>query len=102
MDTTVATTILAQLGGRRFLAMTGARRLIGSADSLSFTLPGTPGFVRHGITVCRITLTPMDTYTVQYLRVRRGQVRLIQTCENIYADELQACFTQETGLDTHL
>jgi hypothetical protein len=102
MDTTVAQTILAQLGGHRFLAMTGARQLIGSATSLSFTLPGTPGFVTAGINVCRITLTPMDTYTVEYLRVRRGQVHVITTCADVYAEDLQDCFARETGLATRL
>lgn len=102
MDTTVATTILEQLGGRRFVAMTGARNLIGSADSLSFRLPGTPGFVNNGINVVRITLTPMDTYTVAYLRVRGGTVRTVQQCEDIYAEDLQDCFSRETGLATHL
>src|SRR5262245_9743166 len=102
MDLTVANTILTQLGGKRFLAMTGAKQLIGSATSLSFTLPGTPGFVQRGINVCRITLTPMDTYTVEYLRVRGSAVTTVQTCEDIYADALQDCFTRETGLVTHL
>jgi hypothetical protein len=102
MDTTIATTILDQLGGRRFLAMTGATNLIGSATSLSFTLPGTPGFVKGGINVCRITLTPLDTYTVEYLRVRRGQVRTVETDTDIYAEDLQACFSRATGLATRL
>jgi hypothetical protein len=102
MDMTVATTILEQLGGRRFLAMTGARQLIGSASSLSFTLPGSPGFVQRGINVCRVTLTPMDTYTVEYLRVRGSKVRTVQTCTDIYAENLQECFSRETGLATRL
>jgi len=103
MPQIVARTILEQLGGRRFLAMTGATNVIGSADSLSFRLPGTPGFVRGRINVCRITLTPMDTYTVEFLRVgRQGQVATVAICTDIYADALPACFTRETGLDTHL
>jgi hypothetical protein len=102
MDMTVPKTILEQLGGRRFLAMTGATNLIGSADRLSFTLPGTPGFVRSGINVCRVTLTPMDTYTVEYLRVRGGKVRTVETCTDIYAENLQDCFSRETGLATRL
>jgi hypothetical protein len=35
-DMTVARTILDQLGGARFVAMTGAREFVGSADSLTF------------------------------------------------------------------
>jgi hypothetical protein len=102
MDVTVPKTILEQLGGRRFLAMTGAKNLIGSATSLSFALPGTPGFVKRGINVCRVTLTPMDVYTVEYLRARGGKVRTVQTCTDIYAEDLQDCFSRETGLATRL
>jgi hypothetical protein len=102
MNMTVPKTILDQLGGRRFLAMTGAKQLIGSASSLSFTLPGTPGFVQRGINVCRITLTEVDTYTVEYLRVRGSSVRTVETCTDIYAEDLQDCFSRETGLATRL
>ena len=42
-DMTVAKTILAQLGGSRFVAMTGARHMAGDATSLSFGLPRFPG-----------------------------------------------------------
>jgi hypothetical protein len=102
MDMTVAKTILDQLGGKRFLAMTGAKNLIGSATTLSFTLPGNPGFVKSGINVCRVTLTPADTYTVEYLRVRSGNVHTVETCTDIYAENLEECFSRETGLATRL
>jgi hypothetical protein len=98
----VAQTILQHLGGKRFLAITEAWQCIGSADSLIFRLPGTPGFVQHGITHCRITLTPMDTYTVEYLRSRKGTLTVIATSTDVYAEDLQADFTRETGLETHL
>ena len=39
MSTTIAQTILAQLGGNRFLAMTGARLLCDLGDGLAFNLP---------------------------------------------------------------
>lgn len=57
-DMTGAKTILAQLGGRRFIAMTGASQFGGTADpiSLKFTLPG------RTISKVVITLDPSDTY----------------------------------------
>lgn len=100
--TTVAQTILAQLGGRRFLAMTGARNCVGSDTDLAFRLPGTPGFVKRGINVVRITLTWRDTYTVVFSRLFRGTLTEVITLEEVYAEDLQAAFTRETGLDTHL
>lgn len=39
---TVANTILHQLGGRRFIAFTGARDLLGDTNSLTFKLPKRP------------------------------------------------------------
>jgi len=35
----IAQTIIAQLGGRRFIAMTGARNLIGGENYLMLSLP---------------------------------------------------------------
>jgi len=102
MDMTVAQTILDQLGGRRFRMMTGASNFIGSDTDLSFRLPGTSGFVAHGINAVRVTLTPADTYTMVFLRVRGGTVKTIETCEDIYCDMLQDCFTRVTGLATRL
>ncbi len=51
----VAQTILQQLGGRRFMAMTGARAMAAHKDGLSFKLPS--NFARHGINYVKITLT---------------------------------------------
>jgi hypothetical protein len=94
--------ILEQLGGRRFIAMTGAKDFIGAEDSLTFRLPGTPGFVKDGIDRVRITLEPSDTYTVHCFRARTRHLGPRATASNIYADMLQETFTRLTGLDTHL
>ena len=45
----VANTILEQLGGRQFQAMTGASQFVGSKNSLSFRLPGAGGFCKAGM-----------------------------------------------------
>ena len=44
-DITVARSILDQLGGARFVAMTGAREFVGSADSLTFKIGVNPKHV---------------------------------------------------------
>jgi hypothetical protein len=41
-DLTVAKTILAQLGGERFVMMTGATNFVGGADSLAFRVGSNP------------------------------------------------------------
>jgi hypothetical protein len=94
--------ILQQLGGRRFIAMTGAKDFIGAERSLTFRLPGTPGFVKYGINIVRITLNASDTYTVECFRCRSTTFTSIDSALDIYAENLQKTFTYLTGLDTHL
>lgn len=62
-DITVSKTILEQLGGRRFIAMTGARDLIGGTNYLMFRLPR--GLAKNGINKVKITLDWTDTYVVE-------------------------------------
>jgi hypothetical protein len=97
----VANTILEQLGGRRFLTMTGAYSLTGSADTLGMRLPqnATKGKV-GGV---RITLDPSDTYTVVAFRLR-GALDVVESyrMSGVYADMLRDVFTEATGLYTSL
>lgn len=95
-DLTVANTILQQLGGKRFTMMTGARKFTGSADALSFRLPW------PRVNVVKITLTPQDTYTMEFWYVRGTSIRLVKKLEDVYCDQLQELFTSVTGLVTHL
>ena len=63
----VANTILEQLGGRRFVAMTGARNFTAIDDqrgALSFKVPR----AKDGINAIKVTLTAMDDYTVEAFR----------------------------------
>lgn len=101
-DMTVAKTILEQLGGRRFMAMTGAKNFMGSESALDFRLPAKSGFVKNGINHVRVVLTPMDTYVVIFNRIRDFKVTEVSKHEDIYAEDLQELFLRETGLDTHL
>jgi hypothetical protein len=98
----VAKTILAQLGGRMFQMMTGAKAFTSKPDALAFRLPGTGGFTRNGINYVDITLDPMDTYTVKFYRVRGVKVTLVSEHDDIFVDMLRPLFTRETGLDTSL
>lgn len=101
----VAETILQQLGGRRFLAMTGARNLVTlSGGGLQFDLPRTAHFGRNGINRVRIELTPADLYDVTFQRWSGRQLvaREIASHRGAYCDDLARLFTKETGLDTRL
>ncbi len=100
MATNAANTILEQLGGRKFQAMTGATKFIADTESLMFSLPRQLG--NHGINKVIISLDPGDAYFVAFYNIRGTKVKLISEHTGIYADDLQGLFTRETGLDTHL
>jgi hypothetical protein len=99
----VAEIILEQLGGKRFIVMTGARNFVGSDNSLKFRLPNN---AKDGINTVEITLEPSDTYKVRFLRVgdRRTNFRVTEKSvhEDIYNDVLVELFERKTGLYTHL
>jgi len=97
---TVATTILEQLGGNRFLAMTGAKNLIGGDQMLQFSLPG--NLTRDKSNKMRITLSPLDLYTVETFRIRGAECKVCSVEDGIYFDSLRETFTRITGLDTSL
>ncbi len=98
---TVANTILEQLGGRRFIVMTGAKNLSGEKNSLTFKIPK----AKSGITHVKVTLDPSDTYTVRFIKQARAPSFAITTVKeysDIYADQLRDLFEHTTGLYTRL
>jgi hypothetical protein len=98
----VAKTILEQLGGNKFRAMTGAKNFVGSPNSLTFRLPDAGGFTKDGINAVQITLDPSDTYTVTFSRIRGGMPKVISMYRDIYVENLREVFERETGLATSL
>lgn len=96
----VAQTILQQLGGGKFVAMTGAKNLGHTANSLQFRLPA--NFAKDGINFVRVTLNGRDLYDVEFGKLRGVKYSVIKIDKNIYADMLADLFTRRTGLDTSL
>jgi len=101
-DMTVAQTILTQLGGRMFIVMTGSKNFLGSEKSLTMKIGSNGKRVTHVI----VTLTPADTYDMEFLRVRstkNGITRdLVKSVCGVYCDQLQDEFAAATGLYTRL
>jgi hypothetical protein len=97
-----ADTILQQLGGQRFIAMTGARGMVAGKNSLTFRLPRSP-FNQKRINAVQIELTPADTYRISFYRISPAvSETVIAVHDDVYCDELADVFTQETNLLTHL
>ena len=95
---TVSQTILQQLGGNRFIAMTGAKNLVDHGNGLSFRI----GRNCKGVNYAEITLNN-DTYQMEFLQIcRQGTVKIIAELGSVYAEDLQQVFTMHTGMDTHL
>lgn len=92
--------IYRQLGSHKFLAMTGAKQLVGSEDALMFSLPAS--LTKGRGNKFRITLMPTDTYKLELMKLRGVDVTWLDTREDIYADVLREVFTRMTGLDTSL
>lgn len=99
---TIANTILAQLGGNRFVAMTGSKNFMGSQENrdLQFCV----GKNDSGINKCVIYLKDDDTYTVTFYKIAsRGlKVRMIANFVGVYADQLSNVFETATGMRTSL
>ncbi len=94
----VAKEILAQLGGNKFVAMTGAKNLVDGGKFLAFKLPR----AKDGINYVKITLTSMDLYDIEFGKIRANQYNVVKKVDGIYNDQLQNIFTKVTGLYTRL
>ncbi|WP_323086607.1 hypothetical protein [Providencia alcalifaciens] len=96
----IATTILSQMGGNRFIVMTGAKHLGFIENGLQFKLPAR--FAAKGINCVQVILDPSDTYTMRFLKISRVNIEEVEKTEGLFFDQLQSTFTEQTGLYTHL
>ena len=94
---TAANTILAQLGGNKFLAMIGAKNLVGSADALHFDIPRG---AKNKANKVRVSISSDDTYNVEFFRWNAKAFDLVTIGKRagVYCDSLCSVFTAETGL----
>ena len=109
----IAITILEQLGGKRFMLMTGAKDLNVVKNGLRFKI-GRNASKANTVT---ITLNGLDLYDIRfskYIPAKLVTNRAKQTAEwkqeknetvrefhDIYFDQLEELFTEVTGLYTH-
>jgi hypothetical protein len=93
----IAQTILAQLGGNRFAAMTGAKNFLRLDSGLQFDIPRA-----NGIRKVRVELNGNDLYDVTFYKVLGVNVSPVAELQDLYADQLQSNFTEQTGLYTRL
>ena len=94
----VAKTILQQLGGNRFIAMTGAKNFGSSKNSLQFKIGRNSKSISHVI----ITLKSSDLYDVEFIRMRGTSRKVVKKVTGVYADMLGKIFTKYTGMNVRL
>jgi len=89
--------VLRQLGGNKFIAMTGANSFVRDDEkqTILFKVPHAQNRIKY----VKIRLNVMDTYDVEFLS-RNGV--LIEKVDGVYNDQLQSTFTEHTGLYTYL
>ncbi len=99
----IAQTIIAQLGGNKFLTMVGqSGRLIYGNDSLGnpfieFKFKGCKKANR-----CKISLTLGDTYKIKFFKIANMNCDLVHETNGAYCDMLRDIFEDFTGLATSL
>lgn len=109
MSKQVYQNILQQLGGQRFVAMTGAKNFIALENGIQFDLPKYAGVKTNR--VC-IFLNNNDLYDIEFGRIFKKKdpeygvmmpmYEVIAKALDIYAENLRSSFTTFTGLDTSL
>ena len=98
-DMKVAKTILEQLGGNKFVAMTGAKNFGGTEDSLSMRI----GRNSSNSNYLKITLNMMDLYDMEFCKLTRmGEKKSVKEYNNVYNDMMTDIFTKHTGMYTSL
>jgi len=104
---TVAQTILDQLGGSKFIAMTGSKHFTSDGNTLNMRLAGN----RSGANHLKITLNGLDTYDMEKVKIDTAnkavnytpdKLTVVKTLNGVYFDQLQEIFTGVTDMETHL
>lgn len=101
----IARTILQQIGGKRFAAMTGSRDFTDMGNGLRMSL------ARNKTSANRLDIiydADLDLYNMRFYRrtfskkTFESKTKDIAKYEGVYCDMLEDVFTEVTGLDTHL
>jgi len=91
-----AQTILSQLGGNKFIAMTGAV-CFSDGNTLITKFKGS-----KVANIMYVTLNEFDTYDVKIGKFRGTELKIVKEVSGAYCDMLRFIFEQTTGLRTSL
>ena len=94
LDKRQAGETLKQLGGNKFIAMTGAKNFTIGKEGLAFKIGRNAKAVNYVV----IQLNGKDLYDMKF---QKG-TRVLKTANDVYGDQLQKMFTKHTGMYTSL
>ena len=94
LDKRQAAELLKQLGGNKFIAMTGAKNFTIGSNGLAFKIGKNAKAVNYVV----IQLNGKDLYDMKF---QKG-TRVLKKANDVYADQLQKMFTKHTGMYTRL
>lgn len=97
----IAQTILNQLGGSKIKVMIGMyNETYDEKGSLSFKFKAKS---KNGVNYCQIKWNRIpDDYTMIFGKIRNLDYKEMDRIEGLYAEELKRVFEEETGLATNL
>jgi hypothetical protein len=98
MSKSQASELLKQLGGNKFISMTGAKNLTFSGLGLVMQI----GKNSKGVTHVRFKLSSKDLYDVDFLSIRGSNVKTKSKEKGVYVDQLGKVFKKNTGLNVRL
>lgn len=93
-DKSVAIEILRQLGGNKFIAMTGAKNFNCTDNSFICQIPMKKDRISH----IKITLNVMDTYDIEFISIWGNKLKTVSTFEGAYNNMLVDIIEDRTGL----
>jgi len=112
-NTMTAQTILNQLGGSKFVAMTGAKNFVALENGIKFNI----GRNASKANTVKITVNGLDLYDIDFIKftpfktninyttctvtTRAEKTEIIKSYNDCYCDMIQEIFTNVTGLYTH-
>lgn len=96
----IAGEILKQLGGHKFLVMTGAHNLLTLADGngLAMKLRRNSSKANY----LRISVNSLDLYDIEFIKIWGNKLTTVEKFENVYNDRLVSTFESVTGMKTIL
>lgn len=95
----IAKTILEQMGGRRLGMMLGVKRFIALPRGLAFQWPNRQ---RTNGNYVEITLTPRDTYDMEFFNLSTRAKKPVKKYRDVYAEDLTNIFERQTGWYTRM